>query len=309
MSEHRPTPTPVPVTVVGGYLGAGKTTLLNHVLAAAQERVAVLVNDFGDINIDAELITGRDGDTIELANGCICCSLVDGFASALATVKALSPGPDRLVVEASGVADPATVAAYAQTPGLTLDAVVVVVDTETIEDRATDRYVGDTVRAQLQAADIIVVNKVDLVSGPDVDRVTAWLGALQPEGIVIEAERAAVPIELLFGIVPRPDHEPARSSTAAHAEFATWTWHPPHPLSPTAIERAMDEVPAGVWRLKGVVHLDGVDGRHVLQRVGRRWSLEPLDGEPDRSGRSVIVAVGAPGALDDGRFASLFGPG
>ncbi len=81
----------IAVTVIGGYLGAGKTTLVNHILRTADERIAVLVNDFGDINIDEDLIASQDGDTISLANGCICCSLVDGFSAALATITALDP--------------------------------------------------------------------------------------------------------------------------------------------------------------------------------------------------------------------------
>jgi len=304
VSGHPPAGSATPVTVVGGYLGAGKTTLLNHVLATADERVAVLVNDFGDINIDAALIAGSDGDAIELANGCICCSLVDGFASALRTVKALIPGPDRLVVEASGVADPATVAAYAQTPGLTLDAVIVVADGETIEDRATDRYVGDTVLAQLRAADIIVVNKADLVTAPALDRVLSWLGVVSTSAIIVPAERGRVPIELLFGVVPMRDRRPIEPPGPTHAEFATWTWRAARPLSGAAIERVMDELPDEVWRLKGVVELDS-GGRHSLQRVGRRWSLQALDAD---AGESIIVAIGRPGAIDDGWLASRLDP-
>ena len=88
--------------MVGGYLGAGKTTLVNHVLRHADERMAVLVNDFGSIDVDRELIVAGDGDTITLANGCICCSLADGFAAALDVVRSARPAPHRLVVEASG---------------------------------------------------------------------------------------------------------------------------------------------------------------------------------------------------------------
>ncbi len=163
-----PASTDIAVTVIGGYLGAGKTTLVNHVLRTADARIAVLVNDFGDINIDEDLIASQDGDTISLANGCICCSLVDGFSAALATITALDPVPERLVIESSGVADPATVAAYGHGPGLALDATVVVVDAETIRKKATDVYVGDTVVGQLGSGDIIVLNKTDLVAPDEV---------------------------------------------------------------------------------------------------------------------------------------------
>ncbi|MEL7156360.1 MAG: GTP-binding protein, partial [Actinomycetota bacterium] len=153
----------IPVTVIGGYLGSGKTTLVNHLLRGADERIAVLVNDFGSVNIDADLIESQDGETLRLANGCICCSLAEGFAAALDTVLELDPRPDRLVLEASGVADPAAVAAYGHGPGLLLDAVVVVVDGETVRAQAADGYLAQTIDGQLRAADVLVANKLDLV--------------------------------------------------------------------------------------------------------------------------------------------------
>ncbi len=122
----------------------------------------MLVNDFGSINIDNDLVAKHDGDTIALTNGCICCSMVDGFAAALETVRALPLVPDRIIVEASGVAEPAGVAAYAHAPGLELDGIVVVADAETVEAKADDRYVGDIVRSQLQQADIVLLNKAGL---------------------------------------------------------------------------------------------------------------------------------------------------
>jgi len=109
----------IPFTVIGGYLGAGKTTLLNHILRNNDgRRFALLVNDFGSINIDAALIKNQDGETINLANGCICCTLAAGFASAIYTILERDPLPDHIIVEASGVADPHKVAQYGRTPSM-----------------------------------------------------------------------------------------------------------------------------------------------------------------------------------------------
>ena len=114
----------LPFTVIGGYLGAGKTTLLNHLLTNARGlRVAVLVNDFGSVNIDVDLIRSHDGDTINLANGCMCCSLVGGFAQAIGQVRNRAESFDHVVIEASGVADPAKIAQYGQMYELPLDGI------------------------------------------------------------------------------------------------------------------------------------------------------------------------------------------
>ena len=312
----------ISVTVIGGYLGAGKTTMVNHLLRTGDERMAVLVNDFGDINIDADLIARHEGDTLELANGCICCSLVDGFAAALGTIDGLDPRPERLIIETSGVADPATVAAYAHAPGLALDAVVVLVDAETIQDRATDRYVGDTVVGQLRSADLLVVNKVDLVPDADVARIEAWLAERNGDAAIVRATGARVAPELLFGTErsdpPTPDDGSAPVTAAnragghdpverAHAEFESWSWSWPDPVDVSVIEAAMADAPEGVLRLKGVVRLIDDPRAHVVQRVGRRWSLRP---DPDRSplDGSQIVAIGIPAAIDDEWLAAHFDP-
>ncbi len=150
--------TPVPVLVVGGYLGAGKTTLVNHLLRTSGQRLMVLVNDFGQSVIDAQLIEASDGDVLQLAGGCVCCQIGDELSAALARVA--DTAPERVVIETSGVAQPAAVTTMVSlTTGLQLDAVVVVADGERIDELLADRYVGDIVAAQLAQADLVVLNR------------------------------------------------------------------------------------------------------------------------------------------------------
>jgi len=284
----------IAVTVIGGYLGSGKTTLVNHILREADERIVVLVNDFGDINIDVDLITARSEDTLELANGCICCSLVDGFAAALDTITALEPQPDRLVIEASGVSDPAQVAAWGHGPGLVLDATVVLVDAETIRTQVDDKYVGQTVSQQLAAADVLVVNKVDLVDDVEVPDLVAWATDRCPDAWVTTAEESRVAPEVIFGRPRSASREPTVVGEGHHQAddvFVTSTIEFDEPVTRDAVTELMDSMTPQVVRAKGFVWLfDEPDRPAVLQRVGKRWTLR-LGGEWAGSPSTRIVVI------------------
>ena len=189
-----------PFTVIGGYLGAGKTTLVNHILTEAHGlRAAVIVNDFGEVNVDAALITAHDGDTISLANGCMCCSLTGGFAQAINAILSRGDAFDAIVVEASGVADPAKIGHYGAVLKLDLEGVIVLVDAEQIREKAANKYVGETVIRQLKGADLLVLNKVDLVSTQELEGVRSWLAELVPGARIVEAVNGQVPLPLLLG--------------------------------------------------------------------------------------------------------------
>lgn len=297
----------IAVTVIGGYLGSGKTTLVNHILTEATERIVVLVNDFGDINIDVDLITSRGENTMELANGCICCSLIDGFAAALDTIIELDPRPDRLVIEASGVSNPAQVAAYGHGPGLTVDAVVVLVDAETVQDRVTDKYVGQTVSEQLDAAHVVVVNKADLVTADALADTVAWVQDRCPEAFVTTTTQSRVAPEILFGRPSRAgdaqqsahEHGGHDDSHGGHDEqgdhteiFRTWSIERSEPMSRGDVESMMDELADTVVRAKGFVWLDdSPDKPAVLQRVGQRWTLRRMGDWPNGKAETRIVLI------------------
>ncbi|MEZ5340670.1 MAG: GTP-binding protein, partial [Acidimicrobiales bacterium] len=290
---------PIAVNVIGGSLGAGKTTLLNHILRSADERIVVIVNDFGDINIDADLIERQDGNTISLTNGCICCSITDGFAVALEEVRQLMPRPERLVIEASGVADPRLVAAHGHSVDFRMESIIVVVDAATVEQKSRDRYVGDTVTRQLAAADIIVLNKTDRVSAVEVAGVTEWLRQRAAGVALLPASQAKVPLAALFdGQDLRKEVEEVTSSHTANDVFESWSWHGKSPVAQKDIERLMADLPDTIVRAKGILQVGDPAESMIVQRVGRRWTMELSTSNVAKDSR--FVAIGLAGALSAG---------
>ncbi len=283
------------MTVIGGYLGAGKTTLLNHVLRSGDARIAVLVNDFGSVNIDESLIVASDEQMITLDNGCICCSLADGLAVALDQVRGLSPRPERLVIEASGVGDPSSIAANAQGRGLSLEATVTVVDAESFVSKSRDRYVGDVVVQQVRHADLLVLNKTDLVDTAQLAAVRSLLGSLVPTAPIVNAVLGALPLELMFGL-ERPDASPPAQAAAPTASrhhvndvFVSWSATVDVEFDRTSLQEALGALPAWVVRVKGVV-CSATQRRLIVHRVGSRVSVE--DGGQWSTGPSNLVAIG-----------------
>ena len=314
----------LPVTVVGGYLGAGKTTLVNHVLRSTEERIAVIVNDFGEISIDEDLIVAADSDKLTLANGCICCTLADGFAAALMQIRSAGTLPQRLLIEASGVADPTQIAAYGHTPGLRLDAVVVMADAEQVRRQANDRWVADTVRMQLAAADLLVVNKIDLLDdATKADDLCDWLAGLSAGAAVVRASRAAVPIDVLLGPGSAGDAADT-SERPASAGVVARGWHTVEdlfesqtvvldaPLPMPIIEALLADLPDGIARIKGLLQAvppastEGASEANaaeaaatacLVEAVGKRTSITPhatdLTQPPPQWAISLISHKGA----------------
>ena len=295
----------LPFTVIGGYLGAGKTTLLNHLLTNTSGlRVAMLVNDFGSVNIDVDLIRNHEGDTINLANGCMCCSIADNFAMAISRLRDRADDLDHIVIEASGVADPAKIAQYGQMYQLPLDGILVVADAEQVRTQAQNKYVGDTVLRQFVQADLIVLNKTDLASAEDMASLRTWLTEIAPGTPVIESVQSQVPLAVLLGaheghaaVNPLSDHLPYHNHSQPQEDhphgFESWTLERSHPLNRQVLAHFAKALGEDIYRAKGFVCLqDDPDRRYVYQQVGARWSLEPDAAWGDDPRRTRLVIIG-----------------
>lgn len=293
----------LPVTVIGGYLGSGKTTLVNHLLRHANgRRLAVLVNEFGELAIDEDLIEAADDDLISIAGGCICCSFGNDLAAAMMDLSRMSPAPDHILIESSGVAIPgAIVATMSLLDGFRADGVIVVTDAETLRKNAADDYIGDTITRQLADADIVIVNKCDLVPETGLRSLNDWLGRNAPRASVIEARHGQVPLEALLG--SRGTGLPDPGGEHADRLFDSFVLEPGEDVDAPALAELLATGPFGVVRAKGFI--SGKDGASkLIHVVGQRWDCTTAVG----SHPPGIVVIGKSGQLDRaGIEAALFG--
>ncbi|MEM5472883.1 GTP-binding protein [Hoeflea sp. AS60] len=267
----------IPVTLLTGYLGAGKTTIINALLSQNPERrFAVLVNDFGAINVDASLIKHKDGTTISLTNGCVCCSINDDIGTALDAQRAQSIPPEQVLLEASGVADPRRIATLAgHWPGFKLDAVIAAVDCETIQTRARDKFVGALVKSQIKAADFLVLTKTDLVNAEDLGKTEQWLDTMSVHKPILKAPYALLDTNMIMGPTVADRSLQNGSIVASHPAFSTSTFVPKTALHTGQLAAVLQALPPSVHRVKGIF-IDAETGLPTLmQCVGRRFDFSP----------------------------------
>ena len=288
----------IPVTIIGGYLGSGKTTLINHLLRSSIDtRLAILVNDFGELPIDADLIEAEEDDIISLSGGCVCCSYGDDLSAALIRLQTLSPAPDHIVIEASGVALPGAIGnSLTLHRHLVLQSTVVVADALTINSQAQDKYLADTIERQLTDADVIIMNKLDLVSRAAAAATKSWLSSKYRDARLITATNSQVPTEILLQNTPDSDSNIQTKSSGNIAVnnqrhdptiFQTVEIKLHGRTDIAALARMLSEKECALIRAKGfATDLDGVI--KTIQVVGRRWSVSAAPSGVDTG----IVCIG-----------------
>lgn len=262
--------TRIPVFVIGGYLGAGKTTFINECLNRGLRDAAIIVNDFGEVNIDASIISARHGDTLELSNGCVCCSVGNSLADTLFDILDRPVPPTTIVIEASGVADPGAVAAYTHLHGLVLAGVIVLVDAVNAVSTAGDRLLRATFERQVGSAHLVALTKTDIAAVDAVAATRTLVSGLNPAVSVVDVDTVALSRLVAddASATPPTDHD------GLHSPFSSRV----HEFDPAPDSAALQEflaaLPASVVRAKGVVAMD--DGASVLvQKTGAHVSVTP----------------------------------
>ncbi len=259
----------LPLTVISGYLGAGKTTLINRLLAEDHGlKLLVMVNDFGAINIDAELLASATDDTLTLSNGCVCCTMGADLFLAVGDVLDRSPRPDHLIIEASGIADPARIAQVAQAePDLIYGGIVTVVDTLTWPTLSADAQIGAQVAGQVTAADLVCLSKAEVPQ----PAMALQLG-LQARAEVVDLRDLPALAPVLFGIEA---WEVPVTPGSLHRAYVAWQHCGSEQMDHATLTAKLAARPEALFRVKGFVGQDDATAWEV-HCVGPTISIKPL---------------------------------
>ena len=277
----------VPFTLLGGYLGAGKTTVINHVIGtAAGRRIVVLVNDVAAVNVDAALIADHDGTTLSLTNGCVCCAIADDFAQTLEQIREMPEPPDHVLMELSGVGEPARVAPWASTAGFRLDGIVVVADADQIVELARRDYVGDTIGEQLAAADVVLLTKTDISADGGV-AARALIGEHSGSPL-IEVIDGDVDVDVVLGLERM--QPPEAPEDDRHAAYTTSVLDVSSPTK-AELEQTLADLPADVIRAKGVVLCSDQPAPVEAHVVGARRTVRLRRDLTDEQALGQLVVI------------------
>jgi G3E family GTPase len=269
-----------PITLVTGPLGSGKTTLLRHILATRPAKIAIVMNEFGEIAIDAKVIEGKNVRIADLGGGCVCCSLVGEFEAAVNEIIE-KVAPEMIIVETTGLAEPEALVFNIQEalPQCRLDGVISVIDADML---IRFPELGHTTRLQIEGADILLLNKIDLVKPAQIEPLETKLREINPTAAIVRTERCRIDPELLFGV--GREKEVARREHRHQLDFESFTFSSDKAFSRDCFARFADGLPSSVVRAKGFIRL--TDGAQLFNFVVGRWELEPF--ETDRTELAFI---------------------
>ena len=278
----------IPVTLLSGFLGAGKTTLLCKILDEGQDNVLAIVNDMASVNIDAELVKAKSADTIQLGNGCACCVLGDNLDAVLSDARKRAVVPDAIILEASGISDPVSLAqTVSRNDATVLDAIITLVDATNLQYLFSDPLAAPILKRQLDAAHIIAINKT--TAEDNLAELRTRIGNLAPGRPVIPLNDCVNLSTTLLGSSTRGARpEPGRQAHN-YSEFASTVidWH--EPINGDSLFNLMREIPESVYRIKGwLTARENEDCvRYLLQAAGPKWRVATETA--DRPNRLVVI--------------------
>lgn len=300
----------MPVTIITGFLGSGKTTLLNQILENKQDlKVAVLVNEFGDINIDAQLLVSTDDDMVELSNGCICCTINEGLIDAVYRVLERSDRVDYMMIETTGIADPLPIILTflgTELRDLTrLDSVLGVVDAANF---TPDHFDSEAAMKQIAYSDAIILNKTDLATPQKIRELEDYIAVVKRGARILKSEYGRVPLPLILDVeltpVDRYQEEEERHhsrdkyySLNRHSDhlqndgFVSIAWESDRPFDIDKFENFLTEkMPLEVFRAKGILRFSQSEIPYIFQLSGPRYAIQL--GETLKTAKTQIVLIG-----------------